>query len=60
VLASRAGGREFPHRGLEDGDEVDLGGLTLRAIGTPGHTDEHLAFLLLMGRARQASSAAAR
>lgn len=49
VLASRAGGREFPHRGLEDGDEVNLGGLTLRAIGTPGHTDEHLAFLLLDG-----------
>lgn len=49
VLASRAGGREFPHRGLEDGEEVDLGGLTLRAIATPGHTDEHLAFLLLDG-----------
>jgi hydroxyacylglutathione hydrolase len=49
VLASRAGGRGFPHRGLDDGDEVDLGGLTLRAIGTPGHTDEHLAFLLLDG-----------
>lgn len=49
LLASRAGRREFPHRGLDDGDEVDLGGLTLRAIGTPGHTDEHLAFLLLDG-----------
>ncbi|MBM0126342.1 MBL fold metallo-hydrolase [Pimelobacter simplex] len=49
VLASRAGGREFSHRGLEDGEEVDLGGLTLRAICTPGHTDEHLAFLLLDG-----------
>ncbi len=49
VLASRAGGREFPHRGLEEGEESDLGGLTLRAIGTPGHTDEHLAFLLLDG-----------
>jgi hydroxyacylglutathione hydrolase len=49
VLASRAGGREFPHLGLEDGGDVDLGGLTLRGIGTPGHTDEHLAFLLLDG-----------
>lgn len=49
VLASRAGRREFPHRGLEDGDEVDLGGLTLRALATPGHTDEHLAYLLLDG-----------
>jgi hydroxyacylglutathione hydrolase len=51
VLASAAGGRAFPHRGLHDGDEVDLGGLRLRAWATPGHTDEHLAFLLLDGDA---------
>lgn len=50
VLASRAGGREFPHRGLEDEDEVDLGGLRLRALATPGHTHEHLAFELLDDR----------
>lgn len=49
VLASAAGNREFTHTGLRDGDEVDLGGLTLRALATPGHTDEHLAFLLLDG-----------
>lgn len=49
VLASGAGMRRFDHRGLVDGDEVDLGGLTLRALATPGHTDEHLSFLLLDG-----------
>jgi len=49
VLGPALGGREFPHRGLGDGDEVDLGGLTLRALGTPGHTPEHLAYLLLDG-----------
>jgi hydroxyacylglutathione hydrolase len=49
VLASAAGNRTFPHRGLRDGEEVDLGGLRLRAWATPGHTDEHLAFLLLDG-----------
>ncbi|MFI2431316.1 rhodanese-like domain-containing protein [Streptomyces sp. NPDC018693] len=49
VLASAAGHRAFPHRGLTDGDETDLGGLTLRALATPGHTDEHLSFLLLDG-----------
>ena len=47
VLASRAGAREFPHRGLADGDEVDLGGLRLRTLATPGHTHEHIAFELL-------------
>jgi hydroxyacylglutathione hydrolase len=49
ILASAAGGRAFGHRGLDDGDEVDLGGLTLRAWATPGHTAEHLAYLLLDG-----------
>jgi rhodanese-related sulfurtransferase len=34
---------------LDDGDEVDMGGLRLRALATPGHTDEHLSYLLLDG-----------
>ena len=49
VIASAVGGREFEHRGVEDGEEVDLGGLTLRALATPGHTGEHVAYLLLDG-----------
>jgi hydroxyacylglutathione hydrolase len=49
VLASAAGRRAFPHTPLADGDETDLGGLTLRTLATPGHTDEHLSFLLLDG-----------
>ncbi|WP_431918738.1 MBL fold metallo-hydrolase [Amycolatopsis tucumanensis] len=51
VLASAAGHREFTHDGLRDGDETDLGGLRLRALFTPGHTHEHLSFLLLDGAA---------
>lgn len=49
ILGSAAGKREFLHRALADGDEVDLGGLTLRAWATPGHTAEHLSYLLLDG-----------
>src|SRR5215207_6663269 len=49
LLASAAGGRAYGHRGLRDGDEVDLGGLALHALGTPGHTDEHLSYLLVDG-----------
>lgn len=37
----------FPHRELRDGDELELGDLTLRVIHTPGHTPEHISFLLL-------------
>jgi hydroxyacylglutathione hydrolase len=49
ILAPAAGRRAFDHRGLADGDDVDLGGLTLRAWATPGHTAEHAAYLLLDG-----------
>jgi hydroxyacylglutathione hydrolase len=49
VLASAAGNRAHPHTPLRDGDEIDMGGLTLRAVATPGHTDEHVSFLLIDG-----------
>jgi glyoxylase-like metal-dependent hydrolase (beta-lactamase superfamily II)/rhodanese-related sulfurtransferase len=49
LLASAAGGREYDHTGLRDGDEVDLGGLTLTALVTPGHTSEHVAYLISDG-----------
>ncbi len=44
MVAPRAGGIEFPYRDIDDDEEVDLGGLTLRAIGKPGHTPEHLGY----------------
>jgi hydroxyacylglutathione hydrolase len=49
ILASATGKRKFDHTGLVDGDEVDLGGWTLRAVETPGHTPEHLSYLILDG-----------
>src|SRR6266702_5574966 len=42
VLAPAAARLGFPHRGLGDGDQLDLGGLGLRALATPGHTPDHL------------------
>jgi hydroxyacylglutathione hydrolase len=50
VLAPRASRLGFAHRGLEDGEEVDLGGLTLRTLATPGHAPEHASYLLLDDR----------
>lgn len=35
LLAPAGSGLAFPHRGLGDGDELDVGGLTLRVIATP-------------------------
>ena len=49
ILAPGASRLGFAHRGLEDGEEVDLGGLTLGALATPGHAPEHVSYLLLDG-----------
>jgi glyoxylase-like metal-dependent hydrolase (beta-lactamase superfamily II)/rhodanese-related sulfurtransferase len=47
AVAARAAELRFPHQALDDQQELDLGGLVLRAVATPGHTPEHLAWLLL-------------
>lgn len=49
VVAPAAAGLQFPARRLGDGEELDLGGPSLRALATPGHTPEHLAYLLTDG-----------
>ncbi|MGH9231087.1 MAG: MBL fold metallo-hydrolase [Acidimicrobiales bacterium] len=49
VVAPAAAGLEWPHRPIHDGEIIDLGGLSLRALATPGHTPEHLAYLLADG-----------
>jgi len=49
VVAARAAGLGHPHHGMVDGQRLDLGGLTLEALATPGHTPEHLAYLLRDG-----------
>ena len=36
----------FPHQSLHEGDALDLGKVRLEAIHTPGHTPEHLTFLV--------------
>jgi hydroxyacylglutathione hydrolase len=47
VLAPGASRLGFRHRGLEDGEELDLGGLTLQVLATPGHAPEHVSYLLV-------------
>lgn len=37
----------MPHRRLYDGDVVEVGSARLRALHTPGHTPEHLSFVLI-------------
>jgi hydroxyacylglutathione hydrolase len=43
---------EFPHdRKLKNGDRITIGNVTLDAVHTPGHTPEHLTFLVTDGAA---------
>lgn len=37
---------EFPHNKVKHGDVIKVGNLSIEAIYTPGHTPEHLSFLL--------------
>jgi glyoxylase-like metal-dependent hydrolase (beta-lactamase superfamily II) len=47
-------GYAFGHRSVEDGTEIPFGDATLLGVATPGHTPEHLAYLLRDGARRMA------
>ncbi len=36
----------MPHRALSDGDVIDIGSARLQVLHTPGHTPEHISFLV--------------
>jgi glyoxylase-like metal-dependent hydrolase (beta-lactamase superfamily II)/rhodanese-related sulfurtransferase len=46
IAGPARGGYRFAHRGLSEGDEVRIAELRLVAVATPGHTPEHLAYLV--------------
>lgn len=39
----------FARHGVADGDELSVGGMRVRVVATPGHTDTHLAFVISGG-----------
>jgi hydroxyacylglutathione hydrolase len=50
IYLSDEGGNEwlyqYPHFGLKDGDIIKVGNLKFEVFHTPGHTPEHISFLL--------------
>ena len=46
VFGAKAGA-QFPHRAVKDGDELQIGRVTLRIMETPGHTPEGISILII-------------
>ena len=45
--ASGAAGLRYPYERLGEGDEIEVGSWRLRVLATPGHTPEHVAYVLV-------------
>jgi hydroxyacylglutathione hydrolase len=50
VMASAAGQVRWPHLPVADGEELALGRFRLRVLATPGHTPEHVSYVLTDGQ----------
>ena len=46
VIASATAGLRYPHRGVRAGDELELGELSIGVLETPGHTPEHVSYIV--------------
>ena len=46
ICGGKSGDYKFDLEQLKDGDEIELGNVTLRAMHTPGHTPEHVSFVV--------------
>jgi len=54
VHISAAAGATFEHHPLHDGDELHVGGVTIKVLETPGHTPESVCLLVTDGAAPDA------
>ncbi len=45
-LDKKTGGGSYRHRLLKDGETFRVGGIEFRAVHTPGHTPEHMCFMV--------------
>lgn len=59
IVAPARGRYAFDHRSADDGDEVEVAGVLLRARATPGHTPEHLTWEVHDGSAAPGATPAA-
>ncbi|WP_162427302.1 MBL fold metallo-hydrolase [Pontibacter pudoricolor] len=53
IYVSQLLGADYEHKSFDDGDELKLGKLTLRALNTPGHSPDSVTILLLDENGKQ-------
>jgi len=53
IYTSALVGATYPHQAFEEGREIPVGNLTLKAIDTPGHSPDSICVLLLDGEEKQ-------
>ena len=46
IVFGKEAGATFPHRAVQDGDELTIGKVVLRIMETPGHTPESISILV--------------
>jgi hydroxyacylglutathione hydrolase len=47
IIFSRHANAAFPHRAVREGDEINVGRVTLRFMETPGHTPESMSVVVI-------------
>ncbi len=51
IFASSGGALKYPHHALKPGAEVPVNSVMVEAVASPGHTPEHLSYVLKTGSA---------
>jgi hydroxyacylglutathione hydrolase len=46
IYVSKLVGADYPNCGFDDGDSIELGDLTLRALNTPGHSPDSICIIV--------------
>jgi glyoxylase-like metal-dependent hydrolase (beta-lactamase superfamily II) len=46
IIVPKAGQCTFPHRPVKEGDEFQIEDMNIRAVDTPGHTPEHITYVV--------------
>jgi glyoxylase-like metal-dependent hydrolase (beta-lactamase superfamily II)/rhodanese-related sulfurtransferase len=57
IIFGEKAGAAIPHRAVKDGDELSIGGVTLRIMETPGHTPESICILVTEAGAKAGGDA---